>query len=236
MKMLSTLLRPLTLLLLMGGAFAATSCEKEDSVNVNQDRIFSEFSLVYNKAQDKTYARAAFKFGNLTGTGLQLSAPSEVRFGNDVLTFVPLLNYYEKQFAGQLPQGGTFTFKDTDGKTFVNAVPAPVAVELPASLVGFAKGSAYTVAWDGAPVAASETVDVTIDGAGQSDPIQVILQSAVGSTSLIVAASNLAPLLNGPAQAFTNRTRIVDQLQQGPSAGGRIVSRYEGAPKTVPVQ
>ena len=90
--------------------------------------------------------------------------------------------------------------------------------------------------WDGAPVAASETVDVTIDGAGQSDPLQIILQSAPGSTSLIVAASNLAPLLNGPAQVFTNRTRIVDQLQQATSAGGRIYSRYEGAPKTVPVQ
>lgn len=225
-----------TLALLLGLSLAAAGCAKEDSVNVNQDRIFADYSLTYNKAQDKTYARAAFKFGNLTGTGLQLSAPSEVRFGNDVLTFVPLLNYYEKQFAGQLPQGGTFTFKDTDGKTFVNPVPAPVRIELPASLAGFKKGSAYTVAWDGAPVAAGETVDVTIDGAGQSDPIQVVLQSAPGSTSLVVAASNLEPLLNGPAQVVTNRTRIVDQLPQGTSAGGRIVSRYEGQARTVPVQ
>lgn len=233
----SHLFRPLALLL--GGALLTTTltgCQKEDSVNVNQDRIYADYSLTYNKEQDKTYARAAFKFGNGIGTGLQLSTPSEVRFGNDVLTFVPLVNYYEKQIAGEVSQAGTFTFTDTAGKTYVNTVPKPVPIALPASLTGFTKGSATTVAWTGAAVAANETVDVTIKGAGQGDPLQIILQSALGSTSLIVAASNLAPLLNGPARVFINRTYGVDQLQQGTGAGGHIGARYEGAPKMVPVQ
>ncbi|WP_046243774.1 hypothetical protein [Hymenobacter terrenus] len=218
----------------LGLALVTTSCQKEDSDSVAQDRIYVDYSLIYDKAQDKTYARAAFKFGSTTGTQLELKAPSEVRFGNDVMTFVPLVNYYEKTFAGQQTQG-TFTFKDLDGKTYVNNIGGLVPAELPASFTNLSKGSAYTVTWDGPPVRANEVLDVTVDGAGQSDPIQVFLQSGVGATEVVLEANRIGLLLNGPAQAVINRSLLLP-LQQGSSAGGTLLTRYQGQGKTVPVQ
>ena len=52
------------------------SCNREESNTVEQDRIFTEYELFYNANEDKTYARATFKFSNVFGTKLELSQPS----------------------------------------------------------------------------------------------------------------------------------------------------------------
>lgn len=213
---------------------ALSSCKTEDSANVNQDRIYADYSLVYDRAEDKTYARAAFKFGSATGTPLEIKSPSEVRSGQDAMTFIPLLNYYEKAYAG-LQNQVTFTFKDLNGKTYTNTIGGQEPIALPASFTSLNKANAYTLAWDGAPVRPAETVDVTLDGAGQSDPIQIFLQPQAGATSLILDAARLSQLLNGPGKAFINRTRI-EALQEGSAAGGSRITRYQGQPRTVDVR
>jgi hypothetical protein len=223
-----------SLLVMVSLASGLSSCKTEDSANVNQDRIYADYSLVYDKAEDKTYARAAFKFGSATGTPLQVQGPSEVRIGPDVAAFVPLLNYYEKTYAG-LQNQVTFTFKDLNGKTFTNTISGQEPVALPTNFTSLTKGSAYTLTWTGAPVRQAETVDVALDGAGQSDPIQVFLQPQVGATSLILDAARIGTLLNGPGKASISRTRI-EPLQQGTGAGGSLITRYQGQSQTVNVQ
>ena len=93
------------------------SCQRESSEDVNQDKIYTEYSLVYDANTDITYARALFKFSNITGTQLELEAPAEVKFDNDILAFNQTLAYYEKQYVG-VKTGGTFTYKDLDNNTY----------------------------------------------------------------------------------------------------------------------
>lgn len=109
------------------------SCTKENSSDVNQDKIYAEYELAYDENLDKTYASCVFKFSNAFGTNLQLSAPSEIKFGNDVLTFDPLLSYYRKEYAG-LVTSGTFTFTDTAGVSYQNTVTLPSSISNPTKI------------------------------------------------------------------------------------------------------
>jgi hypothetical protein len=232
---MKTLFRSLLLVLSLASvAPILTSCETESSDAVSQDRIYTDYSLVYDRAEDKTYARAAFKFGSTTGTALQLAAPSTVTVDGDAMTFVPLLNYYEKQYAGQRAQA-TFTFQDKDGKSYVNTVSDLAPAEFPASLTSLSKTSAYTLTWDGLPLRDLEVLDVILDGPGQSDPIQYFQTTAAGGTNIILEANKISQVLSGNAQIFLNRTRIVP-LQQPTSAGGTRISRYQARSRTVTVQ
>ncbi|UYZ64784.1 hypothetical protein [Hymenobacter weizhouensis] len=222
------------LLLSLAAAPVLTSCQAEDSENVNQDRIYTEYSLVYDRAEDKTYARAAFKFGNAAGTALQLTGPATVTVDGDALAFVPLLNYYEKQYAGQRAQA-TFTYKDVAGTSFVNTVSGLLPAEFPTSFTNLSKTSAYTLTWDGQPLRTPEILDVILDGPGQSDPLQYFQTTVPGATSLILEANKISQVLSGEGKAFMNRTQILP-LQQGSSAGGSRIGRYQALPRTVQIQ
>ncbi|MBD2767064.1 hypothetical protein IC235_04040 [Hymenobacter sp. BT664] len=234
MKSLSFVRLINTLLVVTSLAFGLSSCQKEDSDNVNQDRIYADYSLVYDKGENKTFARAAFRFGNVTGTALELKAPSEVRFGSDAPTFVPGVNYYERSYPG-LQNQITFTFKDINGKTFTNSISALEPIEFPASFTTLTKGTAYPLSWDGPVVRPGEFVDVTLDGAGPTDPIQSFLQLQAGATSLTLDADRIGRVDNGAGRVAISRTRN-GALQQGTSAGGTLTSRYQGQSKTIIVQ
>ncbi|HBH48606.1 MAG TPA: hypothetical protein DDX98_08195, partial [Bacteroidales bacterium] len=82
-------------------ALLFVSCEREDSADVNQDRIYTIYSLVYEADQDITYARAWFQFGSAVGTLLELSEPSNVSFNDQRLSFQNAFAYYEKSLPGK---------------------------------------------------------------------------------------------------------------------------------------
>jgi hypothetical protein len=106
-----------TILLTM--TFSA-GCMREDSSDVNQDKIYAEYELFYNANEDITYARAVFRFSNALGIKLKLATGSEVRFNGDILTFKPALAYYEKSYAGKVMQG------DLDGRIpTISSSPIP---------------------------------------------------------------------------------------------------------------
>lgn len=44
------------------------SSAKEDSSDVNQNKIYCDYELFYNQNDDKTQAVARFRFGGPTGT------------------------------------------------------------------------------------------------------------------------------------------------------------------------
>ena len=47
---------------LLGITLMATACQTENSADVNQDRIYTQYELFYNANEDITYARAWFRF------------------------------------------------------------------------------------------------------------------------------------------------------------------------------
>lgn len=135
------------LILFIAAIMMLSSCAREDSSSVDQDKIWTSYEMFYNANEDKTYARATFKFSNATGTHLELVNDSEVLVNDEPMTWKPLLAYYEKEYAG-LVSSGEFNYTDLDGSNFVNTVNIVNSIALPA-IDSVARDAAYELTWDG---------------------------------------------------------------------------------------
>ncbi len=209
--------------------FLFNSCVREESIDVNQDKIHTAYELFYNANEDKTYARATFKFSNALGTNLQLTSPSEVRFNGDVLTFKNALAYYEKEYAG-LVDTGTFKWTDTDGQIYENTITFK-NINYPANLDTIARDAAYELFWVGDSLSANEKVILTVNGVLEGDA-QIFTQSNLNAKSIILALNQLQQLGQGQGTLWMDRL-FEPVLVQKTSAGGTIMGHYRPINKTV---
>jgi hypothetical protein len=205
------------------------SCERENSEDVNQDRIFTEYELYYNANEDKTYATARFRFGNALGTLLELTSPSEVRFNGDLLSFKSGLVYYEKQYAGFV-SNGTFSWKDTDGVEFTNVVSINT-IDYPSTLDTIPRTAAFELFWVGDSLSAGETVILTANGIIVGD-LQIFTQNNINSKSVILPLNQLQALGQGMGTLWFDRIFNQD-LQQKTSTGGVLKGKYRPINKQV---
>ncbi len=201
------------------GGLSLQSCESEDSSNVVQDRIFGAYELYYNANEDKTYARATFHFGNLSGTRLELSAPSTITFNGEPLDWKPVLAFYEIALPGRV--NGTFVWTDTDGNSFTNAASLPEFSYVdPPSII--AQDSSSTLNWQ-TGLAVNENVTVVINGENEADA-QTFITTTAGATSIILDRDRLGRLGTGPGTVFLDRRRLPTTLQ-ATSAGAILTER-----------
>ena len=208
------------------------SCASESSSDVNQDRIYAEYELYYDKNQDKTYASAIFRFGNASGTQLQLTSPSHVTFNGDEIPFDATFSYYRKEYAG-LVTGGTFVFTDTDGNSFTNSVSSTRTIAFPANMDTIHNSASYNLVWVGDSLVPNERVDVWLDGPQQNNA-EYFLQYQVNTNSLILAANQLQAL--GLGSTTCTMERIWEQpAPDVTSAGGKVRVKYKALNKTVVV-
>jgi hypothetical protein len=214
-------MRYLPILFLLS-AFLVTSCQRESSADVNQDRIHTYYELFYNADEDVTYARAWFRFGNATGTLLELSDPSEVSFEGDKMTFNGLLAFYEKKYVG-LKTSGTFKWEDTEGNVFQNTIEVrPIAFgTLPDSI---ARNAAFSIPFTGGPVADKEVIGIWANGENEGDA-QAAITFETGAGTVIVPADKMAKIGAGPGKIYMDR-RYVPLITEAPGAGGGISGVY----------
>mgnify|MGYP000866574298 CR=1 FL=1 len=199
-----------------------SSCKRESSGDVNQKRIFTQYELFYDENEDITYARAWFRFGNETGTILELAAPSIVTFEGDKLAFNGVLAFYEKKYAGY-KSSGTFHWEDTEGTTYDNvATIHPIAFgAVPDSV---ARNAAFSIPWTGAPLAEKEIVGVWINGENEGDA-QATVSIETGSSAIIMPANQMSKIGAGPGKIYIQR-RYFPDLTQATEAGGSVHGVY----------
>jgi hypothetical protein len=219
-------------IVLFGMSHLLTSCANEDSTDVNQDRIYAEYELSYDKNQDKTFASAIFRFGNPTGTQLELTAPSQVTFNGDIIPFDQTFSYYRKEYAGNVT-GGTFVFTDADGLTFTNTVSSTRTIAFPVVMDTIHNSGSYTLQWIGDSVVANERVDVWLDGPQQNNA-EYFTQYLVNTNNVILAANQLQAL--GIGSTNCTMERIWEQTATGVTgAGGKVRVKYKALNRTVQV-
>jgi len=199
-----------------------SSCNSETSDNVNQDRIYTIYELFYNANQDKTYARATFRFSNEVGTLLELSDPSMVSFNGDELTFNSVLAYYEREYAGFV-ESGTFEWTDTEENVYQNTVEVHT-IDYSGTIDTIDRSSSYELAWEGDPLAEDELVTVTINGENEGDA-RVFTTNDIGSSSIILSKNLLGQVGQGPGTIFMDRS-YSPELLDATGAGGRRTGRY----------
>lgn len=218
---------------ILGSILLLTSCNKEDSDTVDQDKIYASYVLEYNSNQDVTYARTHFHFSNALGTKLELVSPAEVTVNGDVLPFKQALAYYEKEFNGtQLT--ANFEYSDVDQNVFNNSITLAPSIDFDGTLDTISRSSNYMLSWVGDPVQTGEVVTVTINGSGEGDA-QIFTQTGVGATDINLTQDKLGNLGLEDA-TFHIRRSTNEDAQEVTSAGGKVISRYDGQPITVYVE
>jgi hypothetical protein len=213
-------------LLLLGLGFQGCA---EDSSTVDQTRIYTIYEVFYDGNEDKTYARATFRFGNALGTLLRLSAGASVSFDGDAMSYQPA-GYYEKAYDGA-KTGGTFVYEDLDGNTYTNSVAGIKPIAFPGDPISLSKSSDYALAWVGDPLGPN---GASVENVGLLVGPKLFLELDLGATAISVNGSQLASLNNGPAIAVMDRY-FIRELAERTDAGGSITGKYRALNKSVEV-
>jgi hypothetical protein len=224
MKVLSLLSKSLIIAI----GILAIACEVQPSVDVNQDKIWVKYELIYNAPNDETTASAKFRFGNGVGTLLELSDPATVSFNGNEMLFNPLASGYEWKTDG-LVSNGTFVYEDTDGSVFTNATPTIVSTEFPdtTSVLSLSKSQDYDLVWDGTALAPDQGVSVLIGP-------ELFVEETDGAIQMTIYASRLQNLDKTAYLGFIERWERQEPVE-ATSVGGEIYAKYKGQRRNVEV-
>lgn len=208
----------------------------EDSADVNQDRIYTDYELFYNANEDITHAIARFRFGGAFGTILELSSSSgaSVTFNGDSLAYATVWGGHHRAYAGNTT-GGTFLYIDTDGSQFTNSVPAGSTIAFASGFDGSAlnKTMAYALAWEGTTLAPNDQVGVFIGSWAWGDDA-LFWTDADGASEILFSVNGMQNLPLGTSVVFLDRWNAED-VSEGTSVGGRIRYKYRANNATVTV-
>lgn len=202
-----------------------TACEKEVSDKVDQDKIFTQYELLYDQTADQTTASATFRFSNENGTRLKLSEPSEVTVDGSSMEWSDESANYQKSFPGFVPSA-QFNWVDLDGNSFTNTANIR-DIDFGSNLQDtiFHADSVTHVSWAGAaPLDTFETVILTIDGEGETDT-RNFTAADLGATAVVIDSTRLAQIDSGMV-TLTLEMRYSPELQEATSKGGELLGRY----------
>ena len=193
----------------------------EDASDVNQERIKTTYSTVFNATRDYTESLISFKFGH---TPLQLSNPIYFRDMRLFETDDLLLGlHYSRDVDGI--RNGIYEWTDEEGEIYRNTVKV-FGFDLINEPTEFEKYRYYNLAWEG---------DVIPN---QSGKFHIKIKSHVDGTScsfhtgerLELASDHLLYLPAGPARMIISR-KYSEQIDEGTQAGGKstvsFVREYE---------
>jgi hypothetical protein len=198
----------------------------ESSEDVNQDRIYAVYELTYDGNRDVTVAKSWYKFGNNLGTQLELSSGSTVSCNGSTMVkkveSVTNIVWYEHEFAG-LVETGEFIWVDADGKSYTNSITL-VDIAFPASVDPMSRNTSHTLVWAGGPVADDQEVWVSLFRL-KNAALAIYSQTAAGSADIILDRAKLITIDPGEINMSMER-KVIHELSQATSAGGKIVGRY----------
>jgi hypothetical protein len=200
----------------------STSCRREDSVNVNQDRIYTHYLLEYDANENQTIARATFRMGGQYDSKLKLSEGSSITFNNVEMDFSGVYAYYQNEMEG-FTESGTFRFTDLDGNQYANSISV-LSAELPDSLPDIQKGAMYQIEWEGLSLGPNEVISLSIDGPADSDT-ETFTVSAEGATSISLSSSETERLNPGASIIKLERSYETNDVD-APEVGGKMETVY----------
>lgn len=208
-----------------------SSCQKEDSDDVNQEKIYTVYELFYNANTDKTVAITRLRFGGPTGTLLEAVSPAGVKFNGDAMPYSVLYSGHAKEYAGKITTG-TFVYTNTENTSYTNSVPFMDTIAHPAGFDTIQKGQANDYSWIGNSLATNERVDLFI-GTWTWGQDALFFAYGLGSTNIVMGQNQVDNLATGGSTAYVDRVNEV-AVTQGTSEGGVTRTRYR--PVNVQVQ
>ncbi len=208
------------------------ACAKENSSDVNQNKIYSDYEVFYDRNTDKSWVVARFRFGGATGTLLELDSGANVKFNNEVLPYNAIFFGHFKEFAGRITSG-TFVYTNQNNQTFTNTIPLCDTIAFAADFDTIVKSIANTFTWAGSHLSSNQYVGLFV-GSWTWGQDALYLQDGDGATNLVMGTGQLSGVPVGPAVCYMDRSTDVI-VAEGTPEGGRIRSKYRALNRTVQV-
>jgi hypothetical protein len=215
--------RTITLSIALIGVLFFTSCKREESMHVDQNRIYTSYSHIYDAQKNQSEMTATFRLDHESGKRLQLTYPSRVDFNGETMAYRSVAGFYQTKITGT-SHGGTFNFHDVESKTYSNQVVSASSVELPFGLTSINKNGNFFLPWQGQALQSGETIRVTIKGSEQSTK-RTFTVTQPGANHIILDQHQLSGLAAGNAEIQIER-EVSNFLTNSTLAGGRITSKY----------
>lgn len=212
-----------------------TGCRKaEESDEVNQLLIYTNYEMTYDSNQDLTTAKANFRKTTAVGRQIKLTGGSNVRFNNQLMPEITesltSATYYELEIPGFVEQG-TFTWTDADGRVYNNHAAMRTA-DFPDDLNTIPAGGDYELFWWGESITQEDRIRLTFNVVGGSN--KTYTQDAYPSESIVIPQSDLDDASPGSAQLELER-RHRPELAEKTLSGGRLTIEYFSPVKSVSV-
>jgi hypothetical protein len=212
---------------------ACTSNEIGNSKDVAQDKIYQEYTLLYNEGDETVIASAVFRFAGVNGTTLVLNKPAKIELDNEELKVDSNHfrgAYYEvSKVSSQWMRKHEWKFTDINGKVFSNEF------------------SFDEFGWDNIPASVSKKQDLQLNfkttelGAGDYIEISTVdndssftitQQEFVKPFTVIIPAAQLQQQKTSSIKIEATRVQKV-KLQQLTYEGGEFTTRYSLKPISI---
>lgn len=201
-----------------------TSCQREESINIDQSRIYTEYEYTYDAEQSQSIMNASFRLDNNGGKRIELSFPARVAFDGESMSYRSAFGDYQLKRTGSLING-TFVYTDLNDNVYENNISAIKAIELPFGLNTISRNGNFFLPWDGDDLQPGETITVTIDPQGEGSTKSFTTSSA-GASHIILDEYRLKQIEPGMAKIRIMRERT-SSLTSAPLSGGRLVLKYK---------
>lgn len=224
-------MKRMPLLLLVLSALFQWNCSRDMTARVNQDSIYTEFSLIYDAETDQTSAQATFRFEGVNGSSLQLSDPAEVRADGALLDWDNMQGLYKHTFSGKIDTA-QFVYTDLAEGFYENDIllAKPIIAE---AVTLLPRGEAFELRWQGAALGNNESVLVTVQSGEAAAKVFTTIQ--VGATSIVLDQAKLADLPAGAGTLRIERWATLP-LEQTTTQGGAGWSRFLAAPISIDLE
>ena len=207
-----------------------TACKKEASINIDQNRIYSDYEVTYDQMSNQTTSQAIFRVDHNSGKKIELTYPARIGFNDENLAWRNLGGYYNVKRSGN-HLNGHFTYFDVDDNSFINTGAVVNPIDLPFGMNNISKNGNFFLPWTGEALQSGETVKVIISGGSQSGS-KTFTATAIGSSYISLEQYKLNQLVAGTASIQIQREKT-SALTQSNLSGGRITSTYKGRKVTV---
>lgn len=206
---------------------AFASCKMDETHDVNQRKIFTEYELFYNKSEDRTYAKAQFRHKKSNGNVLRLTSPSFIHFSDAPLEYNTLTQSYEKIFDGFIEKG-EFLWEDLDGNRYRNFITlTPIEIK---DIQELNTQLGETITWSGAPLRNNETVMLFLIPDSPGAPRYVMEET--DKDHFTIPTSFSSSYSGQTARVIIQRTHSSEPGQKT-EAGGKLSGRYRDEEKKI---
>ncbi len=210
------------------------SCSSDDPTQPDT-AIHQSYVMEYDVARDRTTGKASLRASSATGAQIRLTPPAAILYNGVAMDWSNTEpNAYTRIQPGRI-ESGVFEFTDGGGNVRTNVVTLSSVdtIALPAGVNELIITSQATIAWQGAPVSAGESVSLTFNTAANG--LATFYQQSTGATSIVLTPANLTLLGAGTATWRLERTTYLG-LQASTESGGRIAIRWSTGDRPVTIK